>query len=331
MGAGPKARPTGREPPVKYDDYYATLELERGASDEQIRKAYRRLARRYHPDVSKEENAEERFKTISEAYQTLSDPGKREAYDQLGRHRAGEDVQPSAEWDSRFWQGAPGEEIDLADLLEQIAYRSARQRPGGAGHVSMRGQDYEIATALSLDDAARGKDIAVTFSVPELDANGQVQRSSRTARVRVPKGVTDGERLRVPGQGAAGLGGGKPGDLYLDIRLERHPLFEVAGHDLYLALPLAPWEAVLGGTVEVPTLDGRLQVTVRPGAKGGQKLRLAGKGLPRRGGGAGDLFCVLQIVTPTVISEREQQLYEELAASSPFDPRAHLSDIPSHV
>jgi curved DNA-binding protein len=316
---------------VKYSDYYATLELEPGASDADIRKAYRRLARRYHPDVSKEDNAEARFKEISEAYQTLSDPEKREAYDQLGRHRAGEEFQPSAEWDSRFWQGGGAEEVDLSDLFERIGFRRAAQRHAGAGPVSIRGQDYEIATTLSLEAAATGKDISVEFHVPEVGPDGRVERRTRTARIRVPKGVTDGERLRVPGKGGPGLGDGKPGDLYLDIRLERHPLFQVAGHDLYLELPLAPWEAVLGGRIEVPTLEGRLQVTVKPGARSGQKLRLAGKGLPRRRDGAGDLFCVLQIVTPTVISEQEKQLFEELAASSSFDPRAHLTGEPSHV
>lgn len=169
------------------------------------------------------------------------------------------------------------------------------------------------------------------FSVQELGDDGRVQRRPHTARVRVPKGISDGERLRVPGKGGPGLGGGKPGDLYIDIRLARHPRFEVAGHDLYLQVPLAPWEAVLGAEIELPTLDGRLKLTVKPGARGGQKLRLSGKGLPRRGEGAGDLYAVLQIVTPSVISEKEKQLFEELAASSSFDPRAHLTGEPSHV
>lgn len=309
---------------MKYRDYYATLGVERGASAEEIRKAYRRLARKVHPDVSKEEGAEERFKEVSEAYQTLGDPEKREAYDQLGRHRPGEDFQPSQEWDSRFWQEGVSEDVDLADLLEQIGFHHAARRQASAGAASRRGQDYEIATSLSLEDAARGKDIAVEFSVPVIGADGRMGRESKTARIRVPKGVSDGERLRVPGKGGPGFGQGKPGDLYIDIRLERHPLFQVAGHDLYLELPIAPWEAVLGARVEVPSLEGPLTVTIPPGARGGQKLRLAGKGLPRRSDGAGDLYGVLQIVTPTVISEMEKELFRELAASSTFDPRAHL-------
>jgi curved DNA-binding protein len=311
---------------VKYRDYYATLGVEPTASADEIRKAYRRLARKYHPDVSKEEGAEDRFKEVSEAYDTLSDKEKREAYDQLGRHRPGEDFQPSPEWDTRFWQDGVAEDIDLADLLQQIGFHRAARRQAATGHgqASRRGQDYEIATSLSLEDAARGKDIAVEFSVPQIGPDGRVQRSAKTARIRVPKGVSDGERLRVPGKGGPGLGDGKAGDLYLDIRLERHPLFHVAGHDLFLELPIAPWEAVLGAQVDVPSLEGPLRLTIRPGARGGQKLRLAGKGLPRRDDGAGDLYCVLQIVTPTVISEQEKDLFRDLAATSTFDPRAHL-------
>ena len=200
---------------MKYRDYYATLGVEPTATADEIRKAYRRLARQYHPDVSKEEGAEERFKEVSEAYDTLSDKDKREAYDQLGRHRPGEDFQPSPEWDSRFWQEGVVEDLDLADLLRQIGLHHAarHQAAAGEGASSRRGQDYEIATSLSLEDAARGKDIAVEFSVPELGADGRVQRHAKTARIRVPKGVSDGERLRVPGKGGPGVGGGKPGDL----------------------------------------------------------------------------------------------------------------------
>lgn len=320
---------------MKYRDYYAILGVEPTASAEEIRKAYRRLARRYHPDVSKEDDAEERFKEVSEAYQTLSDPEKREAYDQLGRHRPGEEFQPSAEWDTRFWQegvAEDAEDIDLAELLRQIGFHRAarRQATAGQGTPSRRGQDYEIVTSLTLEDAARGKDIAVEFTVPEIGPDGRMRRASHTARIRVPKGVSDGERLRVPGKGGPGMGEGKSGDLYLDIRLERHPLFQVAGHDLVLEVPIAPWEAVLGARVALPSLEGPLTVTIPAGARSGQKLRLAGKGLPRRTEGAGDLYGVLQIVTPTVLSEKEKELYRDLAALSTFDPRAHLQGDATH-
>jgi curved DNA-binding protein len=305
---------------MKYSDYYATLGVDRGASDDAIRKAYRRLARQYHPDISKEPEAEERFKQVNEAYQTLSDPEKRQAYDQLGRHRPGEDFRPSPQWESQHWQSGGLEEADLADLFERMGYRAAAVD-------GRRGQDYELAATISLEDAARGVELNLEFHVPELAADGSVQRVAKTTRIRVPKGVTAGERLRVPGRGGPGIGKGKPGDLYLDLQVAPHPLFRPVGHDLYLELPITPWEAVLGGEIEVPTLDGRVNVAVKPGARGGQKLRLAGRGLPRRQQGAGDLYCVLQLVTPTVISEQERELYQQLATLSRFDPRPHLTGV----
>jgi curved DNA-binding protein len=307
---------------VKYKDYYAILGLERGASDADIKKAYRKLARKYHPDVSKEKNAEERFKEVNEAYQTLSDAEKRAAYDQLGQHRPGEEFRPPPDWGQRF--GAGGDEfVDLSDLFEQFGIRGASAR-GGGRRFAMKGQDYEITAEIDLEDAARGTEVALDLAAPEVGPDGAVRRASKTVRIRVPKGATDGQRLRVPGKGGAGMGGGEPGDLYLNIRLKPHRLFKTSGHDLYLELPIAPWEAVLGAEVEVPTLEGRVKLSIRPGSRSGQKLRLAGKGLPKPRGGAGDLYCVLQIVTPTKLSAREKELYEELAKISDFDPRADL-------
>jgi len=293
---------------MKYKDYYAILGVDRSASLDDIKKAYRKLARKYHPDVSKEPDAEERFKEVAEAYQTLSDPEKRAAYDQLGRFRPGEDFEPSQDWQTRFGAGL-FEGLDLGDLFAQFGGFS-RRAGGGRRGFSMPGEDYEATANLSLEEAAHGTEI-------ELDLRGQ-----RT-RVRVPKGAVDGQRLRVRGKGGPGIAGGPPGDLYLTIRLRPHPLFKPAGHDLYVELPLAPWEAVLGAEVEVPTLDGRVKLAVRPGSRAGQKLRLAGKGLPKPGGGVGDLYCVLQIVTPTSLSEEEKALYEKLRSISNFNPRAH--------
>ena len=309
---------------MKYKDYYATLGVERGASEEEIRKAFLRLARKYHPDVCEEKTAEETFKQVNEAYQTLSDPEKRKAYDQLGRHTPGEEFTPSPEWDTRFWQGGVEEEIDLADLFERMGFRSARRPPQAGSSFSIRGQDYEVAAPISLADAASGTEVSLQLMVPQMGADGSVQQVPRTVRIRVPKGVSDGERLRVPGKGGPGFGEGPPGDLYLAIQLEPHPLFKVVGHDLYLEVPITPWEAVLGGEIEIPALDGRVKVSVKPGARGGQKLRLAGKGLPTRKGGAGDLYGVLQVVTPSVVSEAERDLYRQLAERSDFHPRAHL-------
>ncbi len=318
---------------MKFKDYYAALEVERGASGEEIKKAYRRLARRYHPDVAKEEGSEERFKAISEAYQTLSDPDKRRAYDELGRHRPGEEFHPPPEWETRFWRDGGQQGVDLADLFEQMGFAAPGQGAGGWQRRSMdvpiRGQDLEVATELTLEQAAQGSEVGFNLSVPTLQPDGRMQRESRSGRIRVPRGVIDGERLRVPGRGGAGIGGGPAGDLYLQIHLKPHPLFRAVGHDLYLDLPIAPWEVALGADIPIPTLDGTARVTVRPGMRNGQKLRLAGKGLPHRREGAGDLYGVLQIVMPAEITERERELYQELAEASSFHPRPHFEGVPT--
>ncbi|MBC1261162.1 molecular chaperone DnaJ [Synechococcus sp. BSF8S] len=305
---------------MKFKDYYESLGIERGASEEEIKKAYRRLARQYHPDISKETGAEERFKEISEAYQTLSDPEKRQAYDDLGRHRPGEEFRPPPDWETRFWQGQAHQEVDLSELFEQMGFRSSqRRRQAGGVDFPIRGQDVEAVARLTLDEVVRGSQVTL-----ERPGGGSV-------RIRVPQGVTDGERLRIPGRGGPGSGGGPDGDVYLHIQVQPHPLFRPVGHDLYLELPVTPWEAALGSQIELPTLDGHVRVTVKPGAQAGQKLRLAGKGLPKRGEGAGDLYAVLQIVMPTQISEREQELYRELATVSTFKPRSHYTGGATHA
>ncbi len=331
---------------MKFKDYYAALELERDADGDAIKKAYRRLARRTHPDVAKEPGAEERFKEISEAYQTLSDPEKRQAYDDLGRHGSGEDFSPPPDWESRFRRegGQPaGQDVDLADLFEQMGFGvsgGAGGFGGGfgssggfgqqAGGFPVRGQDLEVTTELTLEQAAQGTEVAFTLSVPSRRADGGMAREPRSGTIRVPRGVADGERLRVPGRGGPGLGGGPAGDLFLEIRLKPHRRFRPVGHDLYLELPIAPWEAALGAEIELPTLAGTARVTVRPGMRNGQKLRLAGKGLPRRKEGAGDLYGVIQIVMPEQIGDRERELYRELAEASAFNPRPSFEGAATH-
>jgi len=309
---------------VKYKDYYEILGVPRTASEDDIRKAYRKLARKYHPDVSKEKNAEERFKEIGEAYETLKDKEKRAAYDQLGQYRPGQEFRPPPGWENQFG-GFSFEDVgDLSDLFAQFGGGSRRGRARGARGFSMPGQDYEVTAHVTLEDAARGTELAVDLSAPEPGPDGTLRRVPKKIRVRVPKGATDGQRLRVPGKGGAGIGGGPPGDLYINVALMPHKLYKVVDHDLYLDLPVTPSEAVLGAEVEVPTLAGRVRVNVRPGSRAGQKLRLTGKGLPLPGGGNGDLYCVLQIVTPSVVSEREKTLYDELAKLSSFNPRGHF-------
>jgi curved DNA-binding protein len=307
---------------MKYKDYYGVMGVERKATPEEIKSAYRKLARKYHPDVSKEPGAEEKFKEIGEAYETLKDPQKRAAYDQLGSHSPGQDFRPPPGWGKQFGDGQFSfDDIDLADLFAGIA--GGRHRSGRSAGA-MPGQDYEVAAPITLEDAYRGTEVELKLAIPEYDRNGFTRRVERSIKARIPKGATDGQRLRLPGKGSKGLNGGRDGDLYLNIALHPHRLFRVSGHDLYLDLPLAPWEAVLGTSVQVPTLGGSVSLKVPPGTHAGQQLRLAGRGLPKPRAGEGDLFAIVQIAVPTAPSERERALFKELAETSKFNPRAHF-------
>ena len=305
---------------MKYKDYYGVMGVERNASPEEIKQAYRKLARKYHPDVSKEPNAEEKFKEVGEAYETLKDPQKRAAYDQLGQHRPGQEFSPPPGWEKQFGDGGFSfEDLDLGDLFSAFG--------GGARRGSMRmpGQDYEVTAHISLEEAYRGTEVALELAVPEYDERGFPHRVPRTFKARIPQGATDGQRLRIPGKGGKGLNGGRDGDLYLNIALHPHRLFRASGHDLYFDLPLAPWEAVLGTTVQVPTLGGPVSLKVPPGTHAGQQLRLAKRGLPKPHTGEGDLFAIVQITVPTAVGERERALYRELAGASSFNPRGHFA------
>lgn len=310
---------------MKYKDYYKILGIERSASEDDIKKAYRRLARKFHPDVSKEKNAEERFKAIGEAYEVLKDKDKRAAYDRLGQHGSGEEFRPPPGWGEQYTRGTGGFQytnVDLGDLFADLFGSDGRNRgPAGAG-FAMPGQDFEAAVQLDLEQAYRGTEVTFNIDTAEPAPDGTARRASRGVTVRIPKGVTDGQKLRVPGKGGPGINGGPAGSLYLEIHLRPHPLFKASGHDLYLDLPIAPWEAALGGQVEVPTLDGEVRLKIAPGAHSGQKLRLTGKGLPKPDGSYGDLYAVLQIVNPPAPSARERELYEELQRVSSFKPRA---------
>jgi curved DNA-binding protein len=313
---------------MKYKDYYSILGVERGASDDVIKKAYRKLAQKFHPDVSKDPQGEEKFKEIAEAYETLRDKEKRAAYDQLGQQRPGQDFTPPPGWETRFGDGTMSfDDIDLADLFAGLSGMGAGRARGGPRmrpDMPLPGQDYEVTAHITLDDAYNGALIDLNLSVPDYDEQGRVRRVQRDFKARIPKGATDGQRLRLPGQGGKGMNGGGNGDLYLNIALHPHPLYRVDGHDLYLDLPLAPWEAALGATVNVPTLAGAVSLKVPSGTSAGRKLRLAKRGLPRPNGGAGDLFAIVQIAVPTVLTDRERALFKELADSSTFNPRGHF-------
>lgn len=309
---------------MKYKDYYKILGVGKDASGDEIKKAYRKLAHKYHPDVSKEPDAEERFKEVGEAYETLKSPEKRAAYDQLGTYQPGQEFRPPPDWAQQFGDSQFSmDDIDLADFLAGLTGGRQRSQHAGAS-MPIPGQDYEVAAAITLDQAANGTELDVNLSVPEFDEQGFVRRVPRVFKARIPKGATDGQRLRVPGKGGKGLNGGRDGDLYLNIILRPHPLYRVNGHDLYLDLPLAPWEAVLGATVEVPTLGGRVSLKVPPGTQAGQQLRLSKQGLPKPHSGEGDLYAIVQIVVPTVVSEQERVLFKQLAETSKFNPRSHF-------
>jgi curved DNA-binding protein len=309
---------------VKYKDYYEILGIPRDADEEQIKKAYRKLARQHHPDVNKDSGAEARFKEVGEAYATLKDPEKRAAYDQLGRPRAGEEFQPPPDWQHRYargfgeTEGLHGfEDIDLSDLLDALG-RGGMHRARRA-NMPMHGEDYETSARISLEDAHRGATLHLSLGEPG---------AQRTLEVKIPPGVRDGQRLRLRGQGGKGANGGADGDIYLHIAIAPHPLFRVDGHDLYFDLALAPWEAVLGAEVEVPTIEDRVVLTVPAGTQAGRKLRLRGRGLANGHGGRGDLYAAVRIDVPASPTPRERELFEQLAQVSKFDPRAIAKEKP---
>lgn len=316
---------------MQYKDYYKVLGVARNATADEIKKAYRLLARKYHPDVSKEANAEEKFKEVAEAYEVLKDAEKRAAYDQLGTYQPGQDFRPPPDWERHFGPGhfhfsTHGGGADFSDFFSELfGMGMGRGRPGGG--FAMAGQDLEVQIAVSLEEALHGTEATLQLNATEAGEGGMLTRVPKTIKVRIPKGVTDGHRLRVPGKGGKGVGGAPDGDLYLHIVLKPHPLFKPSGHDLYLEVPVAPWEAALGASVEVPTLEGRARIKIPSGARAGQKLRLTGKGLPRHGHGAGDLYVVVQVVSPDHPSDKEKALFEELARVSAFNPRRHFGGV----
>lgn len=316
---------------MQYKDYYKILGVDRKATEDEIKKAYRKLARKYHPDVSKEKNAEEKFKEMGEAYEVLKDKEKRAAYDELGNHRAGQNFRPPPGWEQQFTRGqSPDSNADFGDLFSELfgmgsvgarSGRNPRER-----HVGMPGQTYEATVHISLEDAYRGSEVTLDLTVPEHTQEG-VRRVPKSITVRIPKGITDGQKLKVPGKGGAGINGAPNGDLFLNIVLHRHPLFKASVHDLYLDVPITPWEAALGANIEIPTMEGNVRLKIKEGARAGQKFRLAGKGLPKPGGSHGDLYALLQIVMPSVLSATEKGLFEELAKVSSFNPRGHFGGL----
>jgi curved DNA-binding protein len=318
---------------LQFKDYYQTLGVARDASQDDIKRAYRKLARRYHPDVSDESDAEERFKEIGEAYEVLKDPEKRAAYDQFGKDwKAGQDFKPPPGWDAGFeFSGAGPGASGFSDFFESL-FGDGRmggfsRAPGGfggfgGGRAGLRGEDHHAHVLVSLEDAYTGGSRTLTLRNPALGEDGRVSTRSRSIRVTIPKGVKAGQRIRLGGQGSPGAGGAPAGDLYLEIGFEPHPLFEIEDRDVLLTLPVAPWEAALGATVEVPTLGGTVTLKVPPGSRAGKRLRLRGRGLP--GQPPGDQIVTLQIETPPADTADRRAFYEQMREKMPFDPRTRL-------
>jgi curved DNA-binding protein len=302
---------------MKYKDYYAILGLPRSASLDDIKKAYRKLARTYHPDVSKEPDAEARFKEAAEAYSTLKDASKRAAYDELGHPPAGAEFKPPPQWQQDFSAGgASFEDIDLADLL---AAMGRGQGTGSRQSMPIKGRDFESSVTITLEEARRGTSVHLTLA----DAQGE-----RTLQVTVPAGASLDQKLRMRGQGGKGHQGGPDGDIYLQVNLAPHTVFRPDHHDLYFDLLLAPWEAALGAEVEVPTLEQPVLLTVPPGTRAGRKLLLRGRGLAAD---KSDLYAIVHIDVPGTLSSRERELYQELAKVSGFKPRANMAKENAHV
>lgn len=315
---------------MQYKDYYKIMGLARTATQDEIKRAYRKLARKYHPDVSKEPNAEERFKELGEAYEVLRDNEKRAAYDRLGSTwRSGQEFTPPPGWDAGefgFHHAAHAGAVpeQFSDFFESLFGRGFHAEPGGARRAGarVRGEDEHAKILISLEDAFHGTTRMIELAVPQLDSRGNMVLQKRALQVKIPAGISQGQQIRLSGQGSPGIGGGTSGDLYLEVELQPHPLFHAEGRDIHLNLPLTPWEAALGARLTVPTLGGKVEVKIPPGSQTGQKLRLKGRGL---GGKApGDQYIILQIVVPPANTAAAKDLYQQMARDMAFNPRSHM-------
>lgn len=314
---------------MEFKDYYKVMGVARDATEAQIKQAYRKLARKYHPDVSKEKDAEARFKELGEAYEVLKTPEKRAAYDQLGRGpKPGENFRPPPDWGSGFeFSGAGAGDRDYSEFFESLfgaaaggARRGGRGFDPGQGGPG-RGQDHHAKIILDLDATLQGGSRTFTLRVPEIDVEGRLISKERVLNVQIPKGILPGQTIRLTGQGSD-TGSGAAGDLYIEVDFNPHPLYRPDGGDLYLDLPVAPWEAALGATVKAPTPGGTVDLKIPAGSHAGTKMRLRGRGIPATP--PGDLYVVLQIALPPADDEKAKAAYRAMADALPFDPRAQL-------
>ncbi|MCD6707922.1 MAG: DnaJ domain-containing protein [Thiobacillus sp.] len=315
---------------MQFRDYYEVLGVPRDATAGDLKKAFRKLARKYHPDVSREKDAEARMKDVNEAYAVLSDPEKRAAYDQLGKdYQPGQDFRPPPDWDAGFeFSGhgyAPGETAGFSDFFEQIFGRAGMggrgfgQAHARRGSVRAQGEDHHAKVVLDLEDAFTGATRQISLRAPKMDAQGRVMLESRTLNVKIPGGIKAGQVIRLAGQGAPGIGGGPAGDLLLEVQFKPHPRFRVEGRDLFLKLPVAPWEAALGAVVSVDLPGGAVKVRIPQGAQSGRQLRVRGRGIP--GEPPGDLMLTIEVMLPPADTPRAREFYEQMAKEFAFDPR----------
>lgn len=313
---------------MEFKDYYKILGLERTAVQKEIKRAYRKLARKYHPDVSKEKDAEERFKEVGEAYEVLKDPEKRAAYDHLGtNYQADQEFHPPPNWDSGFEFSGDGfnhaNRAGFSDFFEELFGQQARgAHRDYQTQFNARGEDHHAKVVVSVEDAFQGAMRTISLQTPGLDEHGQVRLTNRTLNVKIPKGVKEGQHIRLVGQGSPGIGQGARGDLYLEIHFKPHPLYRAEGRDLHLQLPVAPWEAALGATVKTPTPGGTLDLKIPADSNSGNKLRLKGRGIP--GNPPGDIYVTLSVVVPPADSEQAKAAYKEMAKRLAFNPRAEM-------
>lgn len=317
---------------MDYKDYYKVLGLERTAAQDEIQRAYRKLVRKYHPDVNSGPDAaeaEQKFKNIGEAYEVLQDPEKRAAYDQLGANwKEGQAFRPPPDWDEGFEFSGGGytgaDPSDFGSFFDELFTQQGRPPPNArAGRqFNAAGQDHHAKIVIDLAEAYDGGTRDFTLRAPELDPRGHVVMQERTIRVSIPKGVTEGQHIRIAGKGSAGFGQGRASDLYLEVAIKDDPAHRVEGRDVFMDLPVAPWEAVLGGRISVQTPSGKVDLKVPKHAQSGKKLRLKGRGIP--GKHVGDLYAVIKIVIPPDESAKARELYEQLAREMDFDPRARM-------
>jgi len=318
---------------MEYKDYYKILGVERDATQDDIKRAYRKLARTYHPDVNKEAGAEAKFKDAGEAYEVLKDPEKRAAYNELGANwKQGQDFRPPPNWDQGFEFSGGGytqaDSAQFSDFFEGLFGQRGGGGRGGPGGFSSRrefhaqGEDHHAKVVIDLRDAYTGAKRSITLRVPEVNDSGHVAVKDRTLNVTIPKGVREGQHIRLAGQGSPGIGKGQPGDLYLEVAFAPDPLFKVEGKDVYLDLPVTPWEAALGGSVKAPTPEGAVMLKIPPGSTKGRTMRLKGKGIP--GTPPGDMHAVLKIETPPADTDKAKEIYRQMERELPFNPRAGM-------